>query len=123
MKISRGESLDRYYLFKAFGWGIFLHKIHHSDPQGLYHSHPWNGLSLILGKYVEIKYGDRRREKWLFNLIRGSIHHRVEVSRPTWTLFIHAPRSNKWSIKDEVGNIVSEEPWRGDKGLKDYGKV
>lgn len=53
MKVSRGASLDRYYLLKLFGFGVFLHKIHHDDPFRLYHSHPWNFISIIFGWYDE----------------------------------------------------------------------
>jgi hypothetical protein len=131
MKISRGAALDRYYLLKLFGFGIFLHRIHHSDPGAvylvprsgdvaLYHSHPWSGLSLILGSYVEIRYGENPKRRWLWNWINAKVHHRVLIAKPVWTLFIHLPKSNRWSVINENGCVLSEEPWKGDKGFKDY---
>lgn len=124
-KVSRGESLDRFYLLNLFGFGIFLHRIHHSDPVYLYHSHPWNGLSLILGSYWEVFRGQRGRaqRQSFFNWIRADRHHRVIVDRPVWTLFIHGRRCNRWSVVDETGATVSIEPWRGDTGHKDYAKA
>lgn len=139
MKVSKGASLDRYYLFKLFGFGVFIHKIHHSDPEGLYHSHPWNGVSLILGKYKEYFQDDANcvlyrhwvqgapkdghHPRYLINFIRGSRHHRVVVSRPTWTLFFHLRKSNQWSIVNRKGEVISDEPWEGDTGYKDYEKA
>lgn len=121
MKISRGASLDRYYLLKLFGFGVFLHRIHHSDPPNLYHSHPWSGLSIIFGSYEEAYPGKDFVRKRFFNWIRATQHHCVRINTPVWTIFIHLPRSNQWSIADENG-IIGTEPWRGAEGFKDYAK-
>lgn len=123
IRVSRGSSLDRYYLFKFFGLALFLHRIHHSDSVGLYHSHPWNGISLILGSYVETIQSEAPRRRWFCNWIEAGRHHRVEVKRPTWTLFFHFRRSCRWSVIDESGVTQSVEPWRGEAGLKDYAKT
>ena len=122
VKVSRGQSLDRFYLLKLFGFGIFLHRIHDSDPVYLYHSHPWNGWSFILGYYDEVIRGQpgRARRRYFFNRIRADQHHRVIADRPVWTLFFHGRRCNRWSIVDEAGKVVSQEPWRGESGHKDY---
>lgn len=119
-KVSRGASLDRFYLLKLFGFGVFVHRIHHSDPVCLYHSHPWSGLSLIFGGYIEIIRGKLAvRRRW-FNWVSATQHHRVVVERPVWTLFIHGRRCNRWSIVNEHGETTSIEPWRGEAGRKDY---
>lgn len=121
MKVSRGDSLDRFYLLKAFGWGVFVHRIHHTDPVGLYHSHPWSGLSIILGGYNEVFRSNPNRvhrRRW-FNLLKANRHHRVIIDRPVWTLFIHAPKSNQWEIVDGQDGKVAA-PWEGDKGHKSY---
>jgi hypothetical protein len=122
--VSKGASLDRYYLFKFKGFGVFLHRIHASDPVGLFHSHPWNGVSIIFGAYTEFFQDSSRPflRKWL-NFIKAKRHHRVEVRTPVWTLFIHLPKSNKWSIVDRTGTLKSEAPWEGDQGYKDYSKA
>jgi len=132
LKRSHGASIDRYYVFKLFGFGAFLHNIHDSDPAGLYHSHPWSGVSIIFGSYTEEFKGDyhgprfgcevyRRHCRWI-NFISAKQHHRVIVSKPTWTLFVHLRKSNKWSIINEAGETV-EAPWEGEKGHKDYSKA
>lgn len=118
MKISRGDSLDRFYLIKLFGFGVFLHRIHHSDPEGVFHSHPWNGVSLILGEYFEQypKSGMLRRRG--FNFIRAVNFHRTVVAKPVWTVFFHGRKCNKWSVWKD-GRTV-QTPWEGDKGHKSY---
>jgi hypothetical protein len=120
IKVSRGVSLNRFYLLKLFGFAAFLHCIHHSDSVCLYHSHPWTGFSLIFGSYVEMERGKLARRRRFFNWIPASRFHRVVVEKPVWTLFFHLRRSNRWAVINESGNIVSEEPWRGDEGFKDY---
>jgi hypothetical protein len=120
MKVSKGASLDRYYLFKLFGFGLFLHKIHHSDPVERFHSHPWSGLSVIFGTYIE-KFvdGTFKHRRW-FNWINAKRHHQVIINKPTWTLFFHLPKSNQWEIVDYKGDVIATEPWKGDQGYKDY---
>lgn len=122
MKVSRGQSIDRYYLFQLFGYGIFIHHIHDSDPIDVFHSHPWNGLRFIFGRYRE-EHADNpgyKQRKWGLSWLSASRHHRVEVDKPTYSLFFHFRRSNKWSIVDLRTNKTVEEPWRGDEGLKNY---
>jgi len=131
-KVSHGASIDRYYLFKLLGFGAFLHHIHDSDPEGLFHSHPWNGISIIFGSYVEEFRGDyhgkrfgcevyRRRCRFI-NFVAAKSHHRVIIEKPVWTLFIHLRKSNKWSIINEAGDTV-EAPWEGEKGFKNYAEA
>lgn len=127
MKISKGESLDRYYLFKLFGYGLFLHHIHHSDPDLIYHSHPWSGLSIIFGSYTEVFYNDdgqiETKKRTLFNWIPDYRHHSVKVGpKGVWTLFFHLPRSNTWSIVDNFGNKVNS-PWEGEGVNRSYSKA
>jgi hypothetical protein len=120
MKTSRGDSLDRFYLWQGFGLGLFAHRIHHSDPPGVYHSHPWSGLSIILGTYQENYRDDTRvRRRWFLNWVRANRHHRTIVRKPVWTIFFHLRKSNKWSIVDDSGR-TAHTPWDGDKGHKSY---
>jgi hypothetical protein len=122
MKVSKGESLDRYYLFKLWGFGLFLHHIHHSDPAGLFHNHPWSGLSIIIGKYLETYPNFESKMKYFFNWIPATKYHRVCVDKPTWTLFFHLPKSNKWSVVDSSGNKV-DTPWEGEGEGRSYSKA
>lgn len=132
-KISEGESLDRFYLFKLFGFGVFLHHIHASDPHETFHNHPWSGLSIIFGKYweyvAELDYNDGtvigvtttgycRR---FFNWIPAKRYHQVRLTtmRGIWTLFFHLPKSNKWSVIDRRGEKV-DAPWEGEGKGRSY---
>lgn len=115
LKVSRGEGTDRYYVASLFGFGLFIHHIHHADPEGVYHSHPWNSVSfIVLGKYVENFYGAAGFDKvcrW-FNYIRANWHHRVTPIGNCWTLFLHGRRCNKWSVINMEGQ-ETYEPFRG----------
>lgn len=132
LKKSQGASIDRYYLTKAFGAGAFLHNIHDSDPKGIFHTHPWPGLSIIFGNYIEERLlpGEPgmppklvRRRRWGFNFVAAKTPHRVEVFCPTWTLFIHLPKTNKWKIFDRFGQVQTEAPWEGEAGHKNYSEA
>ncbi len=117
MKVSRGKSIDRYYILPR----VFIHRIHDSDPVDVYHSHPWDGVSFILGGYWEEFVDGTIRYRIGINFIRAERHHRVVLKffpRPVWTLFIHGKKKNKWSIKRPGEEVF--EPWRGAPGLKNY---
>ena len=128
MKCSKGESLDRYYLFKLFGFGLFLHRIHHNDPVGLFHNHPWSGLSLIFGRYSECIFDPETKRLSIFmrrwwNWIPATRYHSVCIgNKPVWTLFIHLPKSNKWAVIDDNGNKV-DAPWEGEGTGRSYSKA
>ncbi len=122
-RVSKGSSLDRYYLFKFFGYGIFLHKIHNSDPPEVYHDHPWDGISVIFGSYTEylkpfFEDGLYKYNRKFINFIDARNHHRVEVNKPIWTLFLHGRKYNTWTIKSE--DKIIQEPWSGENGYKNY---
>jgi hypothetical protein len=128
--ITRNDSKDpyfyRYYLTeeRPEAVTVLLHKFVGSDPLEEVHSHPWEwGVSLILsGGYVETRYkaggfsrgaGDkvlavdlRDRELRIFqpgdiNVIHGDTFHRVEITQPTWTLFVHGPRKSTWGFAND----------------------
>jgi hypothetical protein len=120
VKISRRDNLDRYYLLKLFGFGLFLHRIHHDEDPDTFHSHPWSGLSLIFGSYTEEILGRPKRRKRLFNLVRAKEFHRVELSGQVWTLFLHGRKNNRWQVKSRSGEILDTEPWSGIGGRTSY---
>lgn len=121
-KVSKRDNLNRYYLIKLFGHGVFLHKIHHDEPNS-FHNHLWNGFSFVFGSYNEEFQGNSvNRVVRFFNKINAYKHHRVTLldSKSVWTLFFHGRRCNKWNVIDKNGNILSEEPWRGIGGKTNY---
>ena len=115
----------RFYLWRGKRWALFAHHIVKSDAPG-FHTHPWDGISILFGTYVEtrLKSGpkggsndaSRRRlthARWLVNFIAADVPHRIDIERPLWTLFLHFNRRNAWAIFDEHGNRLATEPWRG----------
>lgn len=113
MKVSKRATLDRYYLLKWRGYGIFLHRIHHSDPE-VFHSHPWPWVSFILGGYTEQRLREVPRRRRFVNWLRSSVPHRVTLtSGPVWTLFFHGKRDNTWGVFAPNGRCIELEPWLG----------
>lgn len=104
MKVSRKPWLTRWYLIRTPWFGVKLHRIRkYVTP---WHTHPWNGFSLILGNYLEQRERGRWQKVWFFNSIKAFSEHRTYGN--TWTLFIHGPRVNeKWYWGTNTA------PWRG----------
>lgn len=116
-KVSKRDNADRYYVFSLFGFALFIHRLHNSEEIGVYHSHPWSGISLIFGRYVEERLNDHPRIRRLLHFVKATHPHRIELSYgPVWTLFFHFRRSNRWTVVDRCGNILAIEPWRGVDG-------
>ena len=121
MKVSRRDNLDRYYLLQAFGFGIFVHYIHDDEDVDVFHSHPWNGISLIFGSYLEEILSKPARLRRLFNLIKAPRHHRVTLPNgPVWSVFFHFRRYNRWTVMHRNGTEMASEPWRDVGGMTSY---
>jgi hypothetical protein len=121
VKVSRRDNLDRHYVLQWRGFGLFAHRIHHDEDADIFHSHPWNGFSIILGGYLEERFGERPAMRWLFNVIRGDVFHRVTLPRgPVWTIFVHGRRWNRWAVRHRDGRVLDVEPWRDVGGRTSY---
>lgn len=121
MKISKRDTCDRYYIFSLLGFALFIHKLHHDEEIGVYHNHPWSGISIILGSYWEQRFGDILRQRRWFHFLPAKTHHRLELKGKTvWTIFFHFRRCNKWTVIDKNGNILVTEPWRAIGGITSY---
>jgi hypothetical protein len=117
VKVSRRDTCDRYYLISLFGFAVFLHRLHCDEEKGVYHNHPWSGISLIIGSYLEQRYGDRPRIRRLLHFLPATTYHRLELPNgPVWTIFFHFRRSNRWRVINEQGKVMVTEPWRGVEG-------
>lgn len=122
-RVSHRDNLSRYYIIQLFGLGIFVHRIHHDEKADVFHSHPWNGFSIILGSYTEEKLGQSKRIRRLFNVLRAPVHHRVELhAGPVWSIFFHGPRYNRWEVVRKDGSLIDVEPWKGIGGRTSYDK-
>ncbi len=109
-----GPYLTRYTLADLPGGRhAYLHFFHRGDHDRQLHSHPWNGLSLILtGGYREERRagspGSYRIEERIYrpgsvNLLQPDTFHRVELldeAAGCWTLFLAGKRSDEWGFWD-----------------------
>lgn len=119
MKISRRDTCDRFYLLQMFGIGVFIHKLHKSETKDVFHTHPWDGVSFILGSYNEQEIGQPIKRKSFFNFVKATTPHRIEVNdKPVWTLFIHGQKYNKWKVFDKSGKVLDTEPWTDTENLQ-----
>jgi hypothetical protein len=102
--------LERYYITprwlseQPFGVGVYLHRLHAPDKEGL-HDHPWGFLAIVLtGGYEEETFHGSHahlgRGLWRRLVLRSaSAFHRISYVIPgTWTLLIHGPRRKPWGF-------------------------
>lgn len=134
LPVSRKGSIHRFYLRRGSegvsgwrAWGLFVHRIVRSDAAEVFHNHPWNGVALIFGGYWEETPTTPLRWVSGLNWIGHQRSHRVEIERPTWTLFLHFERANgAWGFHDRSRRPCDVEgrplapspgpavsPWRG----------
>ncbi len=112
--------IERYYMGKPFGLGVFLHEYLDPDGDRQLHNHPWRwsiGIPLV-GGYKEERLihicpilGVQfvlRNIWWLRpNYIRGFDFHRIASVKPgTWTLFIHGKRLGGWAFLHEDDGVI-----------------
>lgn len=119
-RVSRRDTADRYYIFQLWGFALFLHYLHKSEDVGVFHNHPWTGISLILGHYYEQRLGERLKKCYGIRWVPAKVHHRIEITKPVWTVFFHFRRSNQWTVVDAKGNTLATEPWRAIGGQTKY---
>ncbi len=96
-----GPALTRFYVMPH----VKIHHIHRSDEE--FHNHPWSGLSIIFGSYLEELEGDTKlRRRYFFNWVSSKRKHKVVVFSPVWTLFINGMRVNEtWQYGEKT------QPW------------
>ena len=112
--------MERYYLLRLFGWALFLHCFHSSDPEGV-HDHPWDWFSFILAGWYHEEGADgsvRGRGFWSLKLGQAEVFHRIHIDPlmrgRVWTLFGHGQRRRVW------GYLEPGQPWRADP--KNFGR-
>lgn len=122
IKVSRRDNCDRYYVWQRWGFGLFIHKLHTTETPGVFHNHPWDGISLIIGSYREQTRGSRPVWRTFLNYVRAERHHRVEVDSVVYTIFFHFRRkkNHSWTVVDNAGKVIKQEPWRGVGGDPSY---
>jgi hypothetical protein len=115
--------LRRYYLYRGKRRPhIYFHHIIRSDYDRAMHDHPWPFTSLILwGGYLEhqeayeragalgwYSWKTRRRPG---NIVRHKATdlHRLELTRPAWTLVFTGEREREWGFRTPDKGWV---PWK-----------
>lgn len=116
-RVSRIAATWRWYVISTPWFGVKIHWIRQVEDE--WHTHPWNGFSIVFGSYEEQKVeateislssgqmheGPWRRVRW-FNRIGAFTPHRTRGN--TLTLFFHGPRINEdWFWGED------KAPWRG----------
>jgi hypothetical protein len=99
------EYLRRYFILETKWLRIYLHRIGSSDADPCMHDHPWWFLSIILrGGYTEhTPHGvfNRRPGQFIYHPV-GWLH-RVELSKPAWTILIGGPVKRVWGFMTPSG--------------------
>jgi hypothetical protein len=95
----------RWYVFRCRWFGIKFHRIRPEEDE--WHTHPWNGISIIFGSYEEqITRDGPWLHRWGINFIGANREHRTRGN--CFTLFIHGRRVNDgWYWGDKI------KPWKG----------
>jgi hypothetical protein len=116
--------LRRYYVYRGKRRPhIYLHHIIRSDYDRACHDHPWGFTSLILwGGYLEHQEmacepdGDGGYFNWTTRRRPGTIirHkatdlHRLELTKPAWTLVFTGPREREWGFRTTDKGWI---PWK-----------
>lgn len=125
--------LRRYIIMRNAWFRIFIHELLISDEDAELHDHPWNFMTFLLsGGYVEelpqssarVHYGwaepDYKTMKihWpRFSLIRHQARdlHRIELEKPTWTLFIAGNKYRKWGFYDPARGWIDNKTFLKEK--------
>lgn len=102
--------LFRYFLFRSNWFGVYLHRLCRSDEDRALHDHPWTFISIILtAGYIEHTPEGANQHRPGAILYRPVLwQHRLELSRPAWTLVIRFRKFREWGFICPNGWI----PWQ-----------
>ena len=123
MKVSRRANNDRYYCLQTRWFGVYVHRIHHSEGP-TFHTHPWSWVSIVFGSYDDERLVRSGTDGWLvtsrtrrvfgWNRCRAGVAHRVTLPRgPVWTICFRVPRRCQWQVLSPDGDVIEVEPWTG----------
>lgn len=96
----RGPLLIRYFLLRTRWLSIYLHHLVASDEDRALHDHPWSFLTFLLtGGYYEYTEDGRFWRRQFSALYRpAEWAHRLELTRPVWTLVFRWSRRREWGF-------------------------
>lgn len=115
--------LLRWHLIPRNRWfNIYLHHILRDDPDRGLHDHPFNNMSIVLGKYGYLEYTSSPGQqgypyiRFQYDIVfrKAAQPHRLALQRdhegnpiPCWSLFITGPRIREWGFYTKEGWL----PW------------
>lgn len=122
--------MERHWLFKSWGLGIYVHVFKRSDDDRALHDHPWPYVTRVLrGMYFEhtkrgVRLLDAGKTAWSLDPRRA---HRVELwkdrltesERRCYTLFIRGPKVRNWGFLCPRGWV----PWEKFVARDDSGSI
>ncbi len=117
-----GPLLVRYFLFRTRWISVYLHHLIGSDEDRALHDHPWSFVTFLLtGGYWEITPAGRFWRHWLSVLYRpAEWSHRLELTRPVWTLVFRWSRRREWGFWETMR--VCGKDWKRWVQWQAYGK-
>lgn len=107
--------LIRWHLLHTPIGRVMLHKIILSDHD-CPHDHPWNFVSIMLsGSYIEYRYKELANIQVSKHITAPAVmyrpanwSHRLEVSKPCWTLVFTSSWRRHWGFWTKAGWL----PWK-----------
>lgn len=100
-----GPYMVRYYLFRSPYLNIYVHKFLRSDNDRHLHDHPFDFITFLFhrGYYEKTEDGKIWRPRFSILKRKAEWKHAVEITQPTWTLFIRFARRRQWGFWTESG--------------------
>jgi hypothetical protein len=112
IKSDSGQTyMRRFHLVRTRWFQIYLHQICASDAGPDFHDHPWSFVSIILaGGYSEhTPEGTFVRKTGHIIYRSAGSPHRLELSKPAWTLVITGRERREWGFLTDSGWESREE--------------
>jgi len=107
--LQKAPLLIRYFLIRSKYFGLYLHRLCRSDEDRALHDHPWTFVSVILtAGYIEHTPSGAKRQRPGAILYRPALwQHRLELTRPAWTLVFRFEKYREWGFHCPQGWM----PW------------
>jgi hypothetical protein len=109
--LQKAPLLFRYFLIRSKYFGVYLHRLCRSDEDRALHDHPWTFISIILtAGYIEhTPDGPKPHRPGAILYRPAEWQHRLELSKPAWTLVFRFQKTREWGFWCPQGWIHSEQ--------------
>lgn len=106
--------LRRWFIVRAFGRKICVHKIVRPDGDRCRHDHPWNFVTLVLfGGYVEELRDGKSHEAKPFRLYKRSCSHSHRITSlprsEAWTMVFMGRDQREWGFFTKLGWMAHQK--------------